>query len=149
MTNTAAKLAHTEAPVFTQTMRTWTLTPQSLRELILFQRERLDPDMMQIIPLTGEFRTVLLDHCHFLSRRARAVLLLRLAGARVFDEPLLTELCAHVSRTTRLEGLQRARRAGNRAAAWVIEESLDGDAPPERPEPLLRRLLLRFCGLAC
>ena len=149
MTNTAARQMPLQGPATRETMPVWALTPQSLRELILFQKARLDPDMMQILPLTKEFLEVLLDHCHFLSPRARAVLLLRLAAAQVFDEPLLTELCAHLSRATRVEGLHRARAAGNRAAAWVIEESLDGDVPPAPRPPLLRRLLLRFCGLVC
>ena len=149
MMNTAKKIETTAKVAYKKdTLHAWELTPQSLREIILFQKERLSTELMLVVPLTREFRAVLLDHSHFLGIRARDILLLRLASAACFDEALLYELCERTGRRVRLEALERARRRENRAAAWVIEESLGHDVPPEARPGLFAGLWQRFCGLA-
>lgn len=149
MTNTARQLERRPETTYKKdTLHAWELTPQSLREILLFQKDRLSTDIMQVVPLTRAFRSVLLDHVHFLGREARAILLLRMASAAVVDEPLLVALCERSGRRMRIEALQRARKARNRAAAWVIEESLGEYAPAEEKPGFFANLWEHFCGLA-
>ena len=149
MTNTARKIERRPEHIRQRdTLHAWELTPQSLREILLFQKDRLSTDIMQVVPLTRAVRSVLLDHVHFLGREARTILLLRMATAHVQDEALLVALCERSGRRVRTEALQRARKAQNRAAAWVIEESLGDHAPAEEKPGFLTNLWERFCGLA-
>ena len=149
MTNTARKIERRPLHEHQRdTLHTWELTPESLRQILLFQKGRLSTDIMLVVPLTCDFRSVLLDHVHFLGPEARTILLLRMAIAPVQDEALLVALCERSGRKARCEALQRARKAGNHAAAWVIEESLGDHAPAEEKPSLWARLWERACGLA-
>ncbi len=149
MTNTARKFERRPEPTYKKdTLHVWELTPQSLQSILLFQKDRLSTDIMQVVPLSRDFRRVLHDHVHFLGAEARTILLLRMAIAPIQDEPLLVSLCERSGRKARIEALRRARLAGNRAAAWVLEESLGEDAPAEEKPGLWTRLFERVCGLA-
>lgn len=149
MTNTARKIERRPLHEHQRdTLHAWELTPESLQQILLFQKGRLSTDIMMVVPLTRAFRSVLLDHVHFLGHEGRTILLLRMAIAPVQDEALLVALCERSGRRIRTEALQRARKAGNYAAAWVIEESLGEDAPAEAKPSVWTRLWERACGLA-
>mgnify|MGYP003323276774 CR=1 FL=1 len=59
MTNTARKIERRPEHIRQRdTLHAWELTPQSLREILLFQKDRLSTDIMQVVPLTRAFRSV-------------------------------------------------------------------------------------------
>lgn len=149
MTNTAKKFERRPEPAYKKdTLHAWELTPNSLRSIILFQKDRLSTEIMQVVPLSRDFRSVLLDHVHFLGPEARTILLLRMAVTPIRDEALLTALCERSGRKVRIEALRRARLAGNAVATWVLEESLGDYAPAEEKPSLWTRLFEKACGLA-
>ena len=149
MTNTARKFERRPEPAHKKdTLHAWELTPASLQSIILFQKDRLSTDIMQVVPLSRDFRRVLVDHVHFLGREARTILLLRMAVAFIQDEELLLALCERSGHKARIEALRRARRVGNRFAAWILEESLGEYAPEEEKPGLWTRLFEKVCGLA-
>lgn len=149
MTSTARQLERRpEIQYKKDTLHAWELNPRSLREIILFQKDRLSTEIMLVVPLTRAFRDVLLDHVHFLGREARNILLLRMAVAPIQDEALLYELCSRSGIRARTEALHRARKAQNYGAAWVIEESLGDHAPAEEKPGFFANLWEHLCGLA-
>ena len=130
-------------------MPTWELTPQALTELIRFRQERFPSELIHVIPLTKEYREVLLDYIHFIGRKARNILLLRMASEGVYDEALLTELCQRAGSAVLREAMRFARRRGEPAVKAVISEHFCEESPKEAClGNFFKRSWERFCGLA-
>ena len=144
MTSTARKIEKKYIP-----MPTWELTPQALTELIRFRHERFPSELIHVIPLTRDFREVLLDYSHFIGRKARNILLLRMASEGVYDEALLTELCERAGTAVLREALKMARRRGEPAVIAVISEHFRESVEDDPlPGDFWLRTLEKFCGLA-